>query len=130
MKDALKQSTAESRPPNSNALDLLVRREEVLQIAFWYEGEGFGQIFDAAALAVFLNCAPETVENALSELVARGSLEPNGPGFRFTEKGRQESSRLFAEGFADYQKAGHGECMAGCCEDGDHSQCGDECAQH
>ena len=53
MKDALKQSTAESRPPNSNALDLLVRREEVLQIAFWYEGEGFGQIFDAAALAVF-----------------------------------------------------------------------------
>lgn len=126
----MKETIAGTLPPKSSALDLLVRREEVLQIAFWYKGEGFGDIFDAAALAVFLNCGRETVEQALNELVARGSLELAKNGFRFTVKGQQESARLFAEGFADYQKAGHGECMAGCCEDGDHSQCGDECAQH
>lgn len=116
---------------SGGALHLLVSREEVLEIAYWYQGEGFGETFDAAALAVFLNCDRQTVDAALAELVAQGSIEAvPGRGFRFTPQGRGQAARLFSEGFADYQKPGHGECVEGCCEDGDHSKCGDDCTHH
>lgn len=127
----MKTTTVPGGNLEHSALESLVNREEVLQIAYWYQGEGFGDSFDAAALAVFLTSDRDMVECALAELVAQGSLERiSGRGFVFTERGRQESARLFAEGFADYQKPGHGECVDGCCEDGDHSQCGDACTQH
>lgn len=126
----MKAATATAQPATGPAaLDSLVSREEVLQIAYWYQGEGFGDSFDTAALGVFLNCDRDTVELALSELVARGNLEPSPDGrFQFTRRGKQASARLFAEGFADYQKASHGECIDGCCDDDDHSQCGEACA--
>jgi hypothetical protein len=122
---------ATSRISATSALGMLINREEVLEIAFWYQGEGFGETFDGAALSVFLNCGREIVEAALGELVAQGSLEAVATGgYRFTPPGRAYAARLFHEGFADYQKPGHGECVEGCCEDGDHSRCGDECALH
>jgi len=126
------KATSQAAPSaGTSALEMLVSREEVLEIAYWFQGEGFGDTFDGAALAVFLNCSRETVNAALAELRDRGSLEsvPNR-GFRFTTQGRGQAARLFAEGFADYQKPGHGECVEGCCEEGDHSQCGDECTSH
>lgn len=120
-----------TQPEANSALQRLVNREEVLQIGYWYRGEGFGEVFDAAGLAVFLQCTPETVAAAFAELVEQGSLEfVTGSTCRFTEHGRHQAARLFSDGFADYTKPAHGECVAGCCEDGDHSQCGDECALH
>lgn len=122
-----------NRSGNANALDRLVDREEVLQICYWYEGEGFGKTFNATVLGPFLNCDPRATDTALKELVADGYLEPVSTpisGYRFTDKGKKQGGRLFADGFADYQKAGHGECAAGCCDGDDHSQCGDECTLH
>ena len=113
------------------ALQRLVDREEVLQICYWFQGEGFGERFEAAVLRPFLNCEERAIHIAIDELVACAALEPAaGGGYRFTAKGRSEAARLFADGFADFQKQGHGECDAGCCDGDDHSRCGDECTLH
>ncbi|MGI8895429.1 MAG: hypothetical protein ACR2HE_07245 [Casimicrobiaceae bacterium] len=120
-------------PGRGDALTRLVNCEEVLQICFWYQGEGFGNEFDAPVLAPFLNCDPDAIQAALAELVTQGHLEPIPPpvtAFRLTAAGKRKGGRLFADDFADYQHAGHGECAAGCCDGDDHSQCGDECALH
>ena len=115
------------------ALDRLVDREEVLQICYWYQGEGLGDVYSATLLGPFLARAPSAIEAALRELARIGLLETVElpmPGYRFTAAGRKQAGRLFAEGFADYQKSGHGECDAGCCDGDDHSKCGDDCALH
>lgn len=125
--------TPEQATRDPSAVDDLVNREEVLQICYWYEGEGFGKTFDAQVLTPFLKCGGAAAEAALRELVARGFLElaPGpAPAYRFTAPGRRFGGRLFSDDFADYQGAGHGECAAGCCDSGDHSRCGDECALH
>jgi hypothetical protein len=118
--------------PSSDALTRLVNREEVLQICYWYQGEGFGDLYDASVLRPFLNCDEAAITTALHELAERGELQAvqGASGYRFTDSGRREAGRLFADGFADFQKQGHGECDAGCCDGDDHSKCGDECPLH
>ena len=120
-------------PSPSDALARLVNREEVLQICYWFKGEGFGERYSPALLEPFLQCDQAAIDAALRELTTQGDLqpEPDGAGgYTFTEKGSREAGRLFADGFADFQKQGHGECDAGCCDGDDHSKCGDECALH
>ena len=119
-------------PSPSDALARLVHREEVLQLCYWFEGEGFGDRFDVALLRPFLHCHDAAIAYALEELTARGDLQAveAAAGWCFTKKGRREAGRLFAEGFADFQKQGHGECDAGCCDGDDHSKCGEECPLH
>ena len=115
----------------NDALSRLVNREEVLQICYWYQGEGFGDCYNAAALRPFLNCDETVIDVALRELVEKGDLQSAGAGvYRFTDLGKHEAGRLFADSFADFQKQGHGECDAGCCDGDDHSKCGDECPLH
>ena len=124
---------ASNAPPEGGALGRLVDREEVLQICYWYQGEGLGDVYNPSLLGPFLNRAPQAIASALQELTEQGLLEPViGPtaSYRLSEKGKKEAGRLFAESFSDFQKQGHGECDAGCCDGDDHSQCGDECALH
>lgn len=110
------------------ALERLADREEILQICYWYEGEGLGDRFTAQTLQTFLRCPLDAIEASLESLHSRGRLtRAQKGGYRFTDRGRREGGRLFADGFADFQKGGHGECDAGCCEGDDHSQCGDDC---
>lgn len=111
----------------SGALEALILREEVLQICFWYQGEGFGDRFTAAAVMPFLQSDPEAVAATLAELAAEGELSVDGAAYRFTEEGRRKAGRMFAETFTDFQMGTHGECNAGCCDgdevcdhDGDH----------
>lgn len=111
-------------------LQQLARREDVLQICYWFQGEGFGDIYTAALLRPFLNCDETQIDAALHELAERGALQRVDAGYRFTASGRREAGRLFADEFADFQKQGHGECAAGCCDGDDHSRCGDECPLH
>jgi len=118
-------------PTTGDALARLVNREEVLQICYWYQGEGFGQEYDAALLRPFLNCEVPAIDTALRELETSGALKRREDGrYRFTDQGRRDAGRLFAEGFVDFQKQGHGECDAGCCDGDDHSKCGEECPLH
>lgn len=125
--------TTDQTKQGNDALDHLVNREEVLQICYWYQGEGLGDIYNAAVLNPLLNCDAEAIEFALKELAADGCLNPVSgptPGYRFTDKGKKQGGRQFADAFHDFQKQGHGECAAGCCDDDDHSQCGDDCTLH
>lgn len=120
-------------PQTKQALDRLVNREEVLQICFWLNGEGFGDVYTAAAISPFLNCDEHAIEDALKELVADGCLQEatgSQSGYQFSNKGKKQGGRLFADTFSDYTKQGHGECPAGCCDGDDHSQCGDDCTLH
>jgi hypothetical protein len=99
------------------ALDRLVQREEVLEICFWFQGEGFGEVFTPAALRPFLVCEEAPIAIALAELAEQGLLQPSEAGYRLTDAGRKSAGRLFAESFADFQHVGHGECNAGCCDE-------------
>jgi len=128
----MSMTRAQSNQPD-NALDRLVNREEVLQICYWYQGEGFGDAFNATTLTPFLNCDAQAINGALEELVAEKYLEAvsgSVSGYKFTTEGKKQGGRLFADGFSDYQKQGHGECPDGCCDGDDHSQCGDNCTLH
>jgi hypothetical protein len=107
----------------SEALSILVQREEVLQISYWYKGEGFGEVVTAAALMPFLTSTRAAIDAALEDLVARGLMAREARGFRLTQLGLQEGARLFADAFAEFQTGGHGECATGCCDGDDHSQC-------
>lgn len=117
----------------NSALDRLVDREEVLQICYWYQGEGLGDVYTPKLLGPFLNRPPMEIDASLQELAQLGDLEPVAQptaGYRLTAAGKKKAGQLFAESFADFQKQGHGECDAGCCDGDDHSKCGDECTLH
>lgn len=119
--------------PVTTALDRLVNREEILQICYWYQGEGLGDVYNAGLLQPFLNHAEDQIEFVFKELLRDGLLEfvsAPAPGYRLTDSGKKQGGKLFADSFADFQKPGHGECAAGCCDDDDHSQCGDDCILH
>ena len=128
------RATADPVSQQTSDLDRLFNREEVLQICYWYQGEGFGEIYSPTVLNTFLNCETNAIEGALLELSEQGYLKSVDSvvdtSYIFTEKGKKEGGRLFADSFAELQKASHGECAAGCCDGDDHSQCGDDCALH
>lgn len=129
---ASNESTFTSNPENS-ALDRLVNREEVLQICYWYQGEGLGDVYNPSLLKPFLDRASNDIAAALQELAQQGYLQPvtaPTPGYGLTATGKKKAGYLFAESFADFQKPVHGECDAGCCDGDDHSKCGDDCALH
>jgi len=118
---------------SATALEKLVNREDVLQICYWFQGEGFGSIYRASDLETFLNCDAASIVAALTELVSEGHLqETSGPpqGYEFTDKGKKQGGKMFGETFADFSRQGHGECPDGCCDGDDHSQCGDSCFLH
>ena len=112
--------TAETVPEAGDALERLAKREEVLEICFWFQGEGFGDVFAPAALRPFLTCEEKPIALALVELAEQGLLQPSGTGYRLSEAGRKSGGRLFADSFAEFQHFGHGECNAGCCDEEEH----------
>ncbi|HIC39887.1 hypothetical protein MNB_SUP05-13-637 [hydrothermal vent metagenome] len=115
----------------TNELDRLVNREEVLEICYWYQGEGFGDVYNSLAMNTFLKCDGDAIDDAFLELTEQGFLKPvedsTTLAYQFTPVGKKEGGRLFNASFADLQKAQHGECAAGCCDGDDHSACGDGC---
>ncbi len=125
---------ASATSAEENALSRLVKREEVLEICYWYQGEGMGDVYSAQVLEPFLACPGASIQSALQELAAQGLLDPVAaipvPTYRLSAVGTKAAGRLFAESFADFQHASHGECEAGCCEEDDHSRCGDDCSLH
>lgn len=124
-------SVPEKQAAQTCALDRLVNREEVLQICYWFQGEGFGEVFDSGALQPFLNSDQSAINATFDELVQQGDLEcvdNSDRKFQFSAAGSKKGGRLFADSFAEFQNAGHGECAAGCCDGDDHSQCGDHCS--
>lgn len=105
--------------------EALARREEVLEICYWFRGEGFGDTFTPPALKTFLPYPEPEIAQWLDTLARQGQLAvaDGGRGFVFTPAGLKHAARLFADGFTDFQGGGHGECPDGCCDGDDHSRC-------
>lgn len=105
-----------------HTLRRLALREEVLEICYWFQGEGFGDHFTAASLETFLSSPRAEIVTALESLAAEGALIQDGAAYRFSADGRKRAAHLFHETFADFQVGTHGECSAGCCDSEDEGE--------
>jgi len=101
-------------------LRALFWKDEILQILYWMDGEGFGKEVPVSQVLSLLNTNKANLlyhvnklvhdqvlnckEQDLTEL-SRISLSPDA---------RKEAGGRFAEAFQGYQKAGHGECGPDC----------------
>lgn len=113
-----------SEAKTGNALDRMVVREDVLQICYWYQGEGFGDTFTPQALLLFLQNDEKTVTEVMAALAKDGTLVHEDGAYRFSSGGKRKAGAMFYESFTEFQLGTHGECTAGCCdgdEDSDHS---------
>lgn len=98
--------------------DPLARRDQLLELLYWIEGEGFAGAAQIDALARFLAQPVEIVSAALDDLAARAEVarDPASGDYRLTETGRREGARRFADEFAPLLSQGHGECNDPLCE--------------
>ena len=90
----------------------IARRDEVLEMLYWIEGEGFSGASTLNAIARFLTHDRAAVSRTLNALVASGdaSCDEATGEYRLTEAGRKEAARRFAEEFTPLLSQGHGEC--------------------
>jgi hypothetical protein len=98
--------------------DAIARRDELLELLYWTEGEGFRGAATLEAITRFLAHPPETVLNTLLELMQRGDVvhDAGRNEYRLSDTGRREGARRFAEEFAPLLSQGHGECNDPSCE--------------
>lgn len=97
--------------------DPMARRDEVLELLYWLEGEGIPGAATLTAMARFLARPDREVEEVLAQLLARGDIDAAGDAeYRLTETGRREAARRFAEEFAGMTGQGHGECNDPTCD--------------
>lgn len=98
--------------------DPIVRRDQLLELLYWIEGEGFPGAARIDALARFLAQPADSVLETLEDLRRRGevSSDPSSDEYKLTEIGRREGARRFADEFAPLLAQGHGECSDPNCE--------------
>jgi hydrogenase maturation protease len=98
----------------------LRRRDEILQVMFWLEGEGLGPDVAIGELIRLVEDRP-AVEGALAGLIEAGDVEAlstaAGTRYRLTRLGREEGRRRFLDEFEPYlARHAHGECGAADCD--------------
>ncbi len=101
-------------------------QDEILQVMFWMQGEGFGSQLSIAELRKFLNAPEETLESNLQQLVQNNLVSIVGEGkWELTELGKHEGGRRFADEFEGMLMQGHYECSdPDCdCHSGDGAPC-------
>jgi hypothetical protein len=89
------------------------RQDELLELLYWLEGEGFTDRTTLDGLVRFIAQPEAEVRAAMDRLVHRGDVaatEGVPPEYRLTATGRREAARRFAESFAPLLAQGHGEC--------------------
>jgi hypothetical protein len=97
--------------------DPIGRRDELLELLYWLEGEQITNAATIAGMARFLVVPEDEVAATMDELVGRGDVEPSGDAeFKLTATGRQDAKRRFAETFAGMTDQGHGECNDPTCD--------------
>ena len=97
----------------------IAREDELLELFYWFEGEGFGGVANLEGIIRFTNLAEPLVRRTLDRLIARGDValdEERGGEYRLTEGGRKEAARRFAAEFAPMLSQGHGECSDPNCD--------------
>ena len=97
----------------------IAREDELLELLYWFEGEGFVAVATLAGITRFASLPESLVERTLERLVARGDVlldSAKGDEYRLTETGRREAARRFAAEFAPMLSQGHGECSDPDCD--------------
>lgn len=94
------------------------RQDEILELLYWLEGEGFAAGSSTrAGLVRFLAQPEKEVTRALGRLMDREDVSLRDDGeYRLTENGRREAARRFAAEFAPLLSQGHGECSDPDCD--------------
>ena len=106
---------------NGGAGNAIAREDELLELLYWFEGEGFRGAADMANIVRFTATSESEAGQALERLIARGdvALRPGDGGagqYVLTETGRREAARRFAAEFAPLLSQGHGECSDPDCD--------------
>jgi hypothetical protein len=102
-------------------------RDEILELLYWLEGEGFGTHATIDGMMRFLAFPVDDVSVALEQLVSRGEVDRAGDEYRLTPIGHREAARRFADDFAELLKQGHGECNDPACECHQNPEAAAEC---
>lgn len=94
------------------------RRDEILQVMYWLQGEGLAREPSTDDIRRFLDRAsPMALADDLETLAAAGLVEPvGGERYRLTLEGRNEGARRFADVFQDLSGPGHGVCDDPTCD--------------
>lgn len=101
--------------PKSKSLRALFWRDEILQVMFWIQGEGFGERVSPELLERFLGVEAAQGVRYLDRLVTEGLLMRDQEGlFALTETGRAHGGRVFADEFSGLTQPAHGECGPDC----------------
>lgn len=97
----------------------IAREDELLELLYWFEGEGFGGVASLAGIVRFTTLDEPLVRRTLDRLIARGDVvldSSHGEEYRLSEPGRREAARRFAAEFAPLLSQGHGECSDPDCD--------------
>lgn len=100
----------------------IARADELLELLYWFEGEGFGGAATLEGIVRFTTLEEALVRRTLERLIARGDvvvIQLDGSGgeeYRLSEPGRREAARRFAAEFAPMLSQGHGECSDPNCD--------------
>ncbi|MEO7822590.1 MAG: hypothetical protein ABIS15_03205 [Gemmatimonadaceae bacterium] len=95
------------------------RRDEMLELLYWLEGEGLGGSATIPGMTRFLARPEEEVRRTIDGLFEKAYVITH-PGaiqeYRLTEDGRREAARRFADEFSSLLSQGHGECNDPACD--------------
>ena len=97
----------------------IAREDELLELLYWFEGEGFVGVASLEGIIRFTNLTEPLVCDTLDRLIAREYIAldaDRGTEYRLTESGRKEAARRFAAEFAPLLSQGHGECSDPNCD--------------
>ena len=84
----------------------IAREDELLELLYWFEGEGFGGVATLDGIVRFTSIEEPLVRQTLERLIARGDVlavvvdASRGEEYRLSEPGRREAARRFAAEFA------------------------------
>ncbi|MDQ6830658.1 MAG: hypothetical protein M3081_17500 [Gemmatimonadota bacterium] len=98
--------------------DDIARRDELLELLYWLEGEGFHGNATLDGIVRFVAHPEAQIRRTLEGLAERGDvlLHAESREYRLTEPGRREAARRFAAEFAPLLGQGHGECSDPNCD--------------
>lgn len=91
----------------------IARRDEMLELLYWLEGEGLTASATIPDMTRFLSRPETEVRETMENLLRRGLVivhPGSGSEYRLTDTGRVVAARRFADEFASMLSQGHGEC--------------------
>ncbi|MBA3670513.1 MAG: hypothetical protein H0W68_00640 [Gemmatimonadaceae bacterium] len=97
----------------------IAREDELLELLYWFEGEGFSGVATLEGIVRFASLSEPLVRRTLDRLIERGDVAldtSRDSEYRLTAPGRREAARRFAAEFAPMLSQGHGECSDPNCD--------------